>query len=623
MQCRAAEDATGPQTYEIRLECPIADQPVLLAGLMRYGKNRIIDNGLMSCATVTGLGDAVYFVVTDGQPIPNALRDWKNRMKAVTCLNLRKLPEVAQVVWVRHFTRFSQRRFGWGDAHATKEEVVAAARDENCAELLAIMPEAAPLVHRGELQQLPALFDALRSGLPAALADCKHQFLTETMCTPEVSGPCGACGKVESETYKNGFTRCPTCGGVRCKPCAAAAVADQDEQQSLLRVYHEVKNSHTWAVCQEDCDLCGAGPCGCGSKHCSACLADVHSMQCDCGVVRCDKCLHVHSWSDPASTTAASQPGAEVLLAPHSSSQATTPPSSQPRAAAPSARTPTECTLCGQAPRKVCVCGEARCDECFMLTGGSLLETWCEAHPNHRPATCHVAGVQYMKDSVKLEWLGFELGEGASLVDFARKFRELFGEKINADSQKTTCLKLYRQYANIVERKDLERDAYPTVAEARKKLYSMECQVPPGELEEFQRVWNADAPRRCHENHCELPGDTPPGQHFCSAEHAHAGKQIFCTNVTERTVVNGEEIARRCNGKVVYRSGCRVCTTCGQGSDIAKIVARSQEHTAETEWDKSRKRNAQSLQIANNVWGKFASQTDPNYVPAWTKKRRL
>ena len=74
-----------------------------------------------------------------------------------------------------------------------------------------------------------------------------------------------------------------------------------------------------------------------------------------------------------------------------------------------------------------------------------------------------------MKDSVKLEWLGFELGEGASLVEFARKFRELFGEKISADSQRTACLKLYRQYANIVERKDLERGAYPTVAEARNK----------------------------------------------------------------------------------------------------------------------------------------------------------
>ena len=177
--------------------------------------------------------------------------------------------------------------------------------------------------------------------------------------------------------------------------------------------------------------------------------------------------------------------------------------------------------------------------------------------------------------------------------------------------------------ATDVERKVFERGAYPTVAEARKKLYSMECQVPPGELEEFQRVWDADAPRRCHVNQCELPAGIPLGQHFCCAEHAHAGKQIFCTNVKERTVVDGEEIVSRCNGKVVHRSGCHVCATCGQGASVAKSVARSQEHTAETELDKSLKRNAQSLQIANNVWGKFASWTDPNYVPAWTKKRRL
>ena len=32
---------------------------------------------------VTGLGDSVYFVVTDGQHIPNALRDWKNRTREV------------------------------------------------------------------------------------------------------------------------------------------------------------------------------------------------------------------------------------------------------------------------------------------------------------------------------------------------------------------------------------------------------------------------------------------------------------------------------------------------------------------------------------------------------------
>ena len=96
-----------------------------------------------------------------------------------------------------------------------------------------------------------------------------------------------------------------------------------------------------------------------------------------------------------------------------------------------------------------------------------------------------------MEDTVKLEWLVHELGGDAGLAAFARKYHELFGEKIGLDSQKAKCLKLYRQYANIVERKDLKRGAFPTVAEARKKLYSMECQVPPGELEEFQRVWDA------------------------------------------------------------------------------------------------------------------------------------
>ena len=84
----------------------VSSSHLIVANDLVIANGLIIDNGLMSCATVTGIGDAVYFVVT-GQHIPNALRDWKNRMKAVTCLNLRKLPEVAQVVWMRHFTRLS------------------------------------------------------------------------------------------------------------------------------------------------------------------------------------------------------------------------------------------------------------------------------------------------------------------------------------------------------------------------------------------------------------------------------------------------------------------------------------------------------------------------------------
>ena len=75
----------------------------------------------------------------------------------------------------------------------------------------------------------------------------------------------------------------------------------------------------------------------------------------------------------------------------------------------------------------------------------------------------------------------------------------------------------YRQYANIAKRKGLGQHRYPTVAKARKKLHSMECQVPPGELEDFQRVWGEDAPRRCLECNKELPADAPH-KDFCSDE---------------------------------------------------------------------------------------------------------
>ena len=210
MRCEVAQETTCFQTFEIRLKCAAAEQPNLLAGLQRHGQKLIVDRGLVNTATITGFGDTLYFVVMDkrGQRSDNAYRTWKDEMKNVTLSGddddgvYRKLPEVAHVESVVPFTRFSQRRFGWGDAKATREEVVTAIREENSAELLAIMPEAAPLIQRGELQHLPALFDALRSSLPA-LADCKHQFFTENMYTQKILGPCGACGKTDSDDYNH------------------------------------------------------------------------------------------------------------------------------------------------------------------------------------------------------------------------------------------------------------------------------------------------------------------------------------------------------------------------------------------------------------------------------------
>ena len=50
---------------------------------------------------------------------------------------------------------------------------------------------------------------------------------------------------------------------------------------------------------------------------------------------------------------------------------------------------------------------------------------------------------------------------------------------------------------------------------AQKMLYSMQAQVPPEELEEFEKLSDADAPRRCRECNCELPADARRGQLLC------------------------------------------------------------------------------------------------------------
>ena len=76
MQCEAAKKGTGPQSYEICLKCPPVHQPILVAGLHRYGKNRIIDHGLLNFAIVTGFGDLLYFVVTDGKVNTKAIIDF-------------------------------------------------------------------------------------------------------------------------------------------------------------------------------------------------------------------------------------------------------------------------------------------------------------------------------------------------------------------------------------------------------------------------------------------------------------------------------------------------------------------------------------------------------------------
>ncbi len=55
---------------------------------------------------------------------------------------------------------------------------------------------------------------------------------------------------------------------------------------------------------------------------------------------------------------------------------------------------------------------------------------------------------------------------------------------------------------------------------------------------------------------------------------------------------------------------------------VAETVARTAGPRQATKLDESLKRSAEGLRLANNVWF-FNAEKDPNYAPAWTKRRRL
>ena len=60
-----------------------------------------------------------------------------------------KLGNFITVEKVKYFTKVTQMRLGWDDAHATHEDMSNAVKKEDYNELIAIMPTAARLIERG------------------------------------------------------------------------------------------------------------------------------------------------------------------------------------------------------------------------------------------------------------------------------------------------------------------------------------------------------------------------------------------------------------------------------------------------------------------------------------------
>ena len=119
--------------------------------------------GTTNAVTVKDGNELSFFLTTnrDGWNNGNRSKAIKSHLEKYGLSESRKLGNLVAVERVKYFTKVAQRRLGWGDADATREDVVSAVEKENRAELLAIMPSAAQLIERDELAVLPQLFHSL------------------------------------------------------------------------------------------------------------------------------------------------------------------------------------------------------------------------------------------------------------------------------------------------------------------------------------------------------------------------------------------------------------------------------------------------------------------------------
>jgi len=389
-----------------------------------------------------------------------------------------QLPGSPRVEWIRPLGRRLQRLLGWGDVATTRGDVARATKAGNLEELRAIMPQAVRIINHGNLELLPAVYDALQNValMPAlqdaAPAQCKHDFFHWTTIADAAEKleelkelalekkqqpptmallrePIGPCCHGPPDKHRGPYTRCLTCRMICCFKCARTAGEQQEEREELQDALRE---------CQEP-------P------------------------------------SDPSTV-------------------------------------------------------------------------W-KQHPC-RPLPFYVIDLKNISEEEKVAWIRQELGDCAQLRDFAAKFLELFGVKIKgAMPQKSACLKLFIQYVPL---------------DSPARSWKKECDIPPDDLEMFQRVWDPKAPRRCRECAKALTG---PGD-YCCRKCEYAGRAIVDCAVCGATLDSYHP----------YCTDCRIGSPCiprgGQCDD-----------------------QAQMLSMVQRMWsGRYDLHDDPAREQAWKKRRR-
>ena len=198
-----------------------------------------------------------------------------------------------------------------------------------------------------------------------------------------------------------------------------------------------------------------------------------------------------------------------------------------------------------------------------------------QQHLTH-PLPFFVVDQQKVPEADKLAWVKRELGEDATLPEFASMFLQLFGAKLkDMYTQKHACLKLFCVYSEGC-------------------TWKKEVDIPPMLLTDFQRVWDPQVGDRCFE--CGKLVDSPAGS-------SSSLRGVYCSNTC------------RDAGFVVRCNRCTPERKCGFCSMEAAPASASR-------LDNVLRENALQLKRARSMYGHETRTADPDHEAAWKKRRR-
>ena len=199
--------------------------------------------------------------------------------------------------------------------------------------------------------------------------------------------------------------------------------------------------------------------------------------------------------------------------------------------------------------------------------------TW-RSHPE-RPLPFYVIDQDKIGDEEKVLWLKQEIGGDATLPEFCAKFVELLGNKLRGVvPQKAACLKLYALYR----------------PESREAAWKKECDLPPGDLAEFQRIWDTRAPNRCLECGKAIRGASSNRDLYCSDKCQEAGFVFKCARCTPE-------------------QKCSFCTMAPPPKGASNL-------------DQALRENQLQLKRYISACGYVKRSADPCHEPAWKERRR-